>query len=384
MTDSPVLAIRRITLTGFRNYAALRLETPARLVALAGPNGAGKTNILEAISLLAPGRGLRGAAFEELPRQGGAPNWAIAAEVDTEAGPVAIGTGWSGQSEAGDGGGRLVVMDGVVQKSLGALAAAMRLIWLTPAQDRLFAGPASERRRFLDRLVAAFDPEHAARVGIFEKLMRERNLLLEELRPDPAWLSSLEAQMAEAAVAISAARLVGLDALKTHLDEARGESSFPWAEVSAGGEIEARLAEKPAVQVEDEYRKILGDSRGLDRAAGRTLRGPHRTDLDVQHGPRQMPAGQCSTGEQKALLIGLVLAQARAVRAGTGVAPILLLDEVAAHLDRARRRGLLEALAALGSQSWMTGTDAQLFEAIGATGAVFHVEDGQVREAVGE
>ena len=199
MTDSPVLAIRRITLTGFRNYAALRLETPVRLVALAGPNGAGKTNILEAISLLAPGRGLRGAAFEELPRQGGAPNWAIAAEVDTEAGAAAIGTGWSGQSEAGDGAGRLVVMDGVVQKSLGALAAAMRLIWLTPAQDRLFAGPASERRRFLDRLVAAFDPEHAARVGIFEKLMRERNPLLEELRPDPAWLSSLEAQMAEPA-----------------------------------------------------------------------------------------------------------------------------------------------------------------------------------------
>jgi DNA replication and repair protein RecF len=384
VTGSPLRAIRRLTLTGFRNYAALRIETSAQLVALAGANGAGKTNILEAISLLVPGRGLRGAGFEELARQGAAPSWAIAAGVETESGLAAIGTGWSGQSEAGDGGGRIVVMDGVVQKSLTALAGAMRLIWLTPAQDRLFAGPASERRRFLDRLVAACDPEHAARASVFERLMRERNLLLEEKQPDTAWLGSLEAQMAEAAVAIAAARLVGLEALKAHITEARSESSFPWAELALQGELEALVAQKPAVQVEDEYRRILSDSRGLDRAAGRTLRGPHRSDLEVQHGPKAMPAGQCSTGEQKALLIGLVLAQARAVRAVAGVPPILLLDEVAAHLDRLRRRSLLEALAALGSQSWMTGTDAQLFEAIGETGVVFHVEDGEVREAMDE
>jgi DNA replication and repair protein RecF len=382
VTGFPTLAIARLTLTEFRNYRDLRISAPARLVALTGANGAGKTNILEAISLLAPGRGLRGAAFEELARHGGQGSWAIAAEIETRHGPMSIGTGWSGQSEAGDGGGRLVVIEGEVQKGSGALGEHMRLLWLTPAQDRLFAGPASDRRRFLDRLVAAFDPEHGARVLVFEKVMRERNLLLGETRPDAAWLSSLEAQMAEAAVAISAARLVGLEALGTHIGEGRAESSFPWAELALEGEIEALTAQKPAVQVEDEYRRILRDSRGLDRAAGRTLRGPHRTDLAVVHGPRAMPAGQCSTGEQKALLIGLILAQARAVRAGAGVSPILLLDEVAAHLDRARRRSLLEALAALGSQSWMTGTDAQLFEAIGDRGTIFHVEDGQVREVM--
>jgi DNA replication and repair protein RecF len=382
VTDSPKLAIARLTLTEFRNYRDLRLSTPARIIALTGANGAGKTNVLEAISLLAPGRGLRGAPFEELARQGGAGSWAIAAEIETPQGPMSVGTGWSGQSEAGDGGGRLVVIDGEVQKGSGALGEHMRLLWLTPAQDRLFAGPPSDRRRFLDRLVAAFDPEHGSRILVFEKVMRERNLLLDDTRPDPAWLTSLEAHMAEAAVAISAARLVGLEALQTHIGEGRAESSFPWADLAIEGEIEGLVAQKPAVQVEDEYRRILCDSRGLDRAAGRTLRGPHRSDLDVVHGPKRMAAGHCSTGEQKALLIGLVLAQARAVKAVTGVAPILLLDEVAAHLDRARRKSLLEALAALGSQSWMTGTDAELFEAIGEQGAVFHVEDGLVREVM--
>ena len=382
MSDSPVLSISRLTLTEFRNYRDLRLESPFRLVALTGANGAGKTNILEAISLLAPGRGLRGVPFEELARQGGTGSWAIAAEIETPLGRLSAGTAWSGDPESGDGGSRLVVIDGEVQKGSGALGEHMRLLWLTPAQDRLFAGPASDRRRFLDRLVAASDPEHGSRLTVFEKVMRERNLLLAEPRADAAWLSSLEAQMAEAAVAISAARLIGLEGLQTHIGDGRATSSFPWAEVAVEGEIEALVSQKPAVQVEDEYRRILRDSRGLDRAAGRTLRGPHRSDLAVVHGPKAMPAGQCSTGEQKALLIGLVLAQARAVRTGVGVSPILLLDEVAAHLDRARRRSLLEALAALGSQSWMTGTDAQLFEAIGEKGAVFHVEDGLIREVM--
>ena len=382
MIDSPTLAIRRLTLTGFRNYSSLRLATDAQLVALTGANGAGKTNVLEAISLLSPGRGLRGVTFDELARQGGTGGWAIAAEIDAEHGPVSLGTTWSGQPDAGEGGSRQVVVDGEAQRGPGALGEHLRLLWLTPAQDRLFAGPGSDRRRFLDRMVTAFDPEHAARILVFEKVMRERNLLLEDTRPDAAWLGSLEAHMAEAAVAISAARLVGLEALQTHIGEARETSSFPWAEVSVEGEIEALVAAKPAVQVEDEYRRILRDSRGLDRAAGRTLRGPHRSDLEVVHGPKRMAAGQCSTGEQKALLIGLVLAQARAVKAGAGVPPILLLDEVAAHLDRARRKSLLEALAALGSQSWMTGTDAQLFEAMVETGAIFHVEDGRISEVM--
>ena len=382
MTDSSPPAITRLTLTDFRNYAGLRLSADAQLVALTGSNGAGKTNILEAISLLAPGRGLRGAGFEALARQGGG-SWAIAAEVMTANGQASLGTGWSANNEAGDGGGRLVVIDGETRKSSGALGEYMRMLWLTPAMDRLCAGPASDRRRFLDRMVTASDPEHGARILVFEKVMRERNLLLGEPRPDTAWLSSLEAHMAEAAIAIAAARLVGVEALQAHIEETRGESSFPWGEISVDGEIEARVATTPAVRAEDEYRNILRDSRGIDRSAGRTLKGPHRSDLAVVHGPKQIAAGQCSTGEQKALLIGLILAQARAVKASAGVAPVLLLDEVAAHLDRTRRMDLLEALAALGSQSWMTGTDAQLFDGLGRDGTVFHVEDGTVKKVMG-
>jgi DNA replication and repair protein RecF len=380
VTELHPLSIRRLTLTDFRNYSGLRLSVDARLVALTGANGAGKTNILEAISLLAPGRGLRGAVFEDLARQGGGGGWAVAAELNTEHGAVSLGTGWSGQNEAGDSSGRLVVIDGETQKSAGALGEHVRMLWLTPAMDRLFAGPASDRRRFLDRMVTAFDPEHGSRILVFEKVMRERNLLLEDSRPDTAWLSSLEAHMAEAAIAISAARLVGLEALQTHIMSVREASSFPWSEVSVDGEIEARIATTPAVRVEDEYRKILRDSRSVDRAAGRTLRGPHRSDLAVVHGPKGMPAGQCSTGEQKALLIGLILSQARAVKVSVGIAPLLLLDEVAAHLDRARRLSLLRALSALGSQCWMTGTDAELFDGMGEEGTVFHVEDGTVRQ----
>lgn len=354
-------------------------------MALSGPNGAGKTNLLEAISLLAPGRGLRGAVFDELARRDGAGAWAIAAEIAAPAGHVSLGTGWSRRGEPGDGAGqgRLVVIDGHVQKSSGALGRHMRVLWLTPAMDRLFAGPASERRRFLDRLVAAFDPEHGARVLAFEKAMRDRNLLLEDRRADTAWLASLEAQMAEAAVAIAAARLMVVDALQHHIGEARAATPFPWAEVTVEGEIEGLLGAMPAVRAEDEYRTLLADSRGADRAAGRTLRGAHRSDFMVNHGPKNMPAGQCSTGEQKALLIGLILAQARAVKGVSVIAPVLLLDEVVAHLDRERRHDLLAALAALGCQAWLTGTDADLFVGLGRDAAVFHVEDARISKVTG-
>jgi DNA replication and repair protein RecF len=375
------LALTRLTLTDFRNYPGLRLDVAANLLALTGANGAGKTNLLEAISLLAPGRGLRGAAFEDLARQGGSGTWAIAAETAKDGEAVALGTGWSGQPDGGESSqSRLVIIDGHVQKGLGALGQVMRLLWLTPAMDRLFAGPASDRRRFLDRLVQAFDPEHGSRVAVFEKLMRERNLLLEDARADRAWLASLEAHMAEAATAISAARLHAISALQSHIDSGRRASAFPWGKVAVEGEIEALLSTTPAVRVEDEYRRILHDSRKLDAAAGRTLNGPHRSDFSVLHGPRDMPAGRCSTGEQKALLIGLILAQARAVKDESKVAPVLLLDEVAAHLDRERREGLFAALGALGCQAWMTGTDAETFARLGNNSAVFHVEDGTVSQ----
>jgi DNA replication and repair protein RecF len=372
-------AISRLTLTDFRNYPALRLDAPAAIVALTGANGAGKTNLLEAISLLAPGRGLRGASFDEIARHGGAGSWAIAADLETVSGRVAIGTGWSGKAEGCDGTqGRVVIVDGQMQKSSGALGEHVRLLWLVPAMDRLFAGPPSDRRRFLDRLVSAFDPEHGSRVLVFERVMRERNLLLDETRPDQAWLSSLEAHMAEAAIAIAAARKTGLEALKIEVAGRPRNGAFPWGDMAVEGEIETLLEAMPAVRVEDEYRKMLHDSRSLDRAAGRTLKGPHRSDLLVIHGPKQMAASLCSTGEQKALLIGLILAQARAVRGASGMAPVLLLDEVAAHLDRERREGLFAALTALGCQAWMTGTDRALFEGLGRDALVFNVEDGKV------
>ncbi|MGH6908134.1 MAG: DNA replication/repair protein RecF, partial [Aestuariivirga sp.] len=348
------------------------------------PNGAGKTNLLEAISLLAPGRGLRGAGFDQLARQGGGGAWAIAAELRSLGATVSLGTGWSGHSD-GDGSAqtRLVVIDGHVRKSSGALGQHLRILWLTPAMDRLFAGPASDRRRFLDRLVAAFDPEHSSRVTVFEKVMRERNLLLEDRRADAAWISSIEAHMAEAAVAIAAARLMTVEALQHHIHAARETAAFPWGEVAIEGEVEALLEQMPAVRAEDEYRKLLTDSRKIDRAAGRTLRGPHKSDFRVIHGPRQMPAGLCSTGEQKALLIGLILAQAGAVKGASSMAPVLLLDEVAAHLDAQRRHGLFAALRGLGCQAWLTGTDEDLFAGLGGDAAFFHVEDARISKRTG-
>jgi DNA replication and repair protein RecF len=382
VTDSSGLALSRLTLTNFRNYSGLRLDVSSRLIALSGPNGAGKTNLLEAISLLSPGRGLRGANFDELANLGSASSWAIAAEVATPLHEVKLGTGWSiaaGEADSATSG-RVILIDGHLQKSSGALGEYMRMLWLTPAMDRLFAGPAGDRRRFLDRLVATFDPQHNSRVTVFEKVMRERNLLLQEPRADTVWLASLEAHMAEAAVAIAAARLGAVEALQKHIHDTRAESAFPWGMISIEGEIESLVASMPAVRAEDEYRRLLADSRFLDRAAGRTLRGTHRSDFIVAHGPKSMPAGQCSTGEQKALLIGLVLAQARAVKAVANVAPVLLLDEVAAHLDRQRREGLFATLEALGSQAWMTGTDDHLFEGLAAGAQCFHVDAGTLAE----
>jgi DNA replication and repair protein RecF len=366
-SDSP--AVTDLSLADFRNYPDLRLALASRSVVLTGPNGAGKTNLLEAISLLAPGRGLRGAAFEELARQNGPQRWAVAVSLQPEDARIATSWGFDGGDES-----RKVSINGVAQRSAGALGEYVKLLWLTPAMDRLFAGPASDRRRFLDRLIAVFDGEHPSRIAAFEKLMRDRNLLLEEYAPDGAWLSGLEAHMAEAGAAIAAARLSGVEALQAHIDAQPRASAFPFGILAVQGEFETLIRSMPAVQAEDEYRMILADSRAMDRAAGRTLKGPHRSDFLVIHGPKNMAAAVCSTGEQKALLIGLVLAQAHAVKASAGQAPIMLLDEIAAHLDKARRQGLFEELDRLGAQAWMTGTDAELFSGIGREADRFHVE----------
>ena len=369
--------LTRLTLTDFRNYASLRLDPGPRLIALTGPNGAGKTNLIEAISLLGAGRGLRNALFEDLARQGGQRGWAIAARIASPESETQLGTQWMPEGDNVSQS-RQVVIDGVAQKSPGILAHQMRVIWLTPAMDRLFAGPASDRRRFLDRLVTANDPEHASRVLVFEKLMRERNLVLEDRYPDAVWLSGLEAQMAEAAAAIAAARLHAVAALQNHIKSLLKGSAFPASTLSLQGDLEDRLETMPAVQAEDEYRRLLLESRGIDKAAGRTLSGPHRSDLLVSHAPKSMAAALCSTGEQKALLIGLILAQAASVKEESGAAPVLLLDEVAAHLDAKRRSGLFETLNGLGAQSFMTGTDEALFNGLGKSADFLHVEAGMV------
>jgi DNA replication and repair protein RecF len=380
--SQPTFAITRLTLTDFRNYESLRVNPACALIVLTGQNGAGKTNVLEAVSLLVPGRGLRGSAFNVIARLGGSSSWAVAADVTVPDGEFKLGTSFEGDPQAEDGGatGRNAMVDGQAQRSPGILSDYLKMLWLTPAMDRLFAGPASDRRRFFDRLVMSFDSHHGARVSAFEKLMRERNFLLQDPRCDYAWLTSIEAQMAEQAIAIAAARHGAAGHLARHFASGAEESPFPWGILQLNGEIEGIISTKPAVQAESEYAMILRDSRVLDRAQGRTLNGPHRTDFSVLHGPKSQSAELCSTGEQKALLIGLVLAQARAVKEMIGAAPVLLLDEVAAHLDGDRRRGLFEALTALGAQAWMTGTDESLFSEAGSASVLYHVEHGKILE----
>lgn len=382
MINPATFAITRLTLTDFRNYDSLRISPSASLIALTGQNGAGKTNVLEAVSLLVPGRGLRGSAFNVIARLGGSASWAVAADITTPDDDCKIGTSFEGDPLAEDGGtsGRNAMIDGRVQRSPGALSGFLKMLWLTPAMDRLFAGPASDRRKFYDRLVITFDTHHGARVSAFEKLMRERNFLLQDPRCDYAWLTSIEAQMAEQATAIAAARNGAAVVLAKHFAGHADSSPFPWGILQLNGEIESLVSTKPAVQAEAEYAMILKEQRSLDRAQARTLKGPHRTDFSVLHGPKSQSAELCSTGEQKALLIGLILAQARAVKELVGAAPVLLLDEVAAHLDVHRRRGLFEALTALGVQAWMTGTDADLFSEAGEASVLYNVEHGTILE----
>jgi DNA replication and repair protein RecF len=377
----PSYAITRLTLTDFRNYESLRLEPEVPLIALAGANGSGKTNLLEALSLLSPGRGLRGSEFADIARHGSAHRWAVSAHCVCLNDDVQIGTAWESPGDTEASQARSIVIDGLPQRTASVLANHLRILWLTPAMDRLFMGSPGERRRFLDRMVALLYPDHAAHVAAFERVMRERNALLQEPSIDAAWVTSLELQMAESGAAIAHARLDAVAALESHFVHADPDSLFPWGRIAISGETEALAGSRPAVQAEDDYRQLLVRNRAADRAAGRALIGPHRSDLMVTHGPKSMAAHLCSTGEQKALLIGLVLAQAKAVRAMVGGAPMLLLDEIAAHLDKARRAGLFELLKGLGTQVWMTGTDAQFFNGIGTAAMVYEVQNGSLCES---
>ncbi len=355
--------IRRLTLTNFRNYHAVALRTDARVIVLCGPNGAGKTNLIEAISFLAPGRGLRRATLEEVAFHEGDGSWAVAAEVEGALGLATLGTGVERKPEDGAVGNRACRIDREPVASASAFAEHLRVIWLVPAMDLLFVGPPSERRRFLDRLAAAVDPEHASRVNALDRALRSRNRLLEEARPDPHWLDAVEHETAEIAVAVAGMRAETVRRLAAVLASRRA-SAFPIAEITLDGWMEKLIPAHPAIEVEERYRALLRHNRARDAAAGRTLDGPHLTDLSVVYMQKGIPAGDASTGEQKALLIGLVLAHANLIAEMTSSAPVLLLDEVVAHLDPGRRAALHKELAQIGAQVWMTGADPVLFSEV--------------------
>ena len=360
-------------LRDFRSYAALDLRVEGALIAFSGENGAGKTNLLEALSLFSPGRGLRRAELGDCARAGGAGGFAVSIELEEEGESRQLGVGL-------DEGERLNRIDRAPVSSARAFADHLRLVWLTPAMDGLLMGPASDRRRFLDRLVLAIDPQHGARVNQFERALRGRNRLLEEGARNAAWLDALEREAAELGVAISAARVECVARLSAAILASRDETSpFPWAEIALEGEIETLAATSPALAAEDRYREILAEARGRDAAAGRTLIGPHLADLAVRHGPKDAPAATSSTGEQKALLVGLVLAHARLVADMSGLAPIALLDEIAAHFDPRRRAALFESLEMIGGQVFVTGADPGAFKGLNAR--LYEVTPGRVDQA---
>lgn len=369
-------AVLRLTLTDFRCYRLARIEAGPGIVVLTGPNGAGKTNLLEALSLLSPGRGLRSARSPELQRMAAGPEaiWGIAAEISGPAGETLIGTGRDPGSER-----RIVQIDRRPARSQSSLADHLSVVWLTPHMDRLFVEGAKTRRRFLDRLVFGFDPAHAGRVTRHETALRQRSRLLAERPGERAWLDAIEAELAATGVAVAAARLDMVDRLRRALAAAPGP--FPRPAIAAEGPIESRLSAEPALAVEDWLRAALAANRHSDTASGETRTGAHRGDFSVVYADKAMPAALASTGEQKALLVAIVLAAARLTAAERGDAPILLLDEIAAHLDESRRAALYDEIERLGAQAWMTGTDRSLFDALGQKAQHFAVRDGHISQA---
>ena len=384
------IGVTRLVLTDFRNYRSARLEIDAGPVVLTGPNGAGKTNLLEAMSFLSPGRGLRNARLSEVDRRdpagAAAPcGWAVAATVETRRGPVAIGTGRdaaaAGLQPTGLSRGerRAVRIDGEPARRQAELAERLGMLWLTPAMDRLFVEGPEGRRRLLDRLVLGLDPAHASRVSRYEHVMRERSRLLRPAAQgggpnDPAWLTALEETMAAAGVAIAAARREAIERLDRACAEADG--AFPRARLTLVGTVETWLTRMPALAAEERFKMVLAQGRAADAMSGGAATGPHRSDLAVMHADKGIAAEAASTGEQKALLISILLAQAELQRAVRGEAPLLLLDEVVAHLDGPRREALFDILAGLDGQAWLSGTDAALFAPLRGVARFVAVNDG--------
>jgi DNA replication and repair protein RecF len=378
---APRAAIRRLLLTNFRSYRRAEISVADGPVLLIGPNGAGKTNLLEAISFLTPGRGLRRATLEDVASTDGDGSWAVAAEIDGALGAVQLGTGID-PPPAANGPSRRCRIDREPVPSAAAFADHLRVIWLVPEMDGLFLGPAAERRRFLDRLVLAIDAMHGSRVNALERALRSRNRLLEESAPDPRWLDAIEHEVAELGIAVAAARAETVRRLMGEIESSRDSASlFPSASLTLEGWMEAELATNAAIEIEDRYRASLREARPRDRVAGRTLEGPHLSDLAVFHAGKGIPATRASTGERKALLVGIVLSHARLVATMHGVAPIVLLDDVAAFLDAERRAALLDALMKLGAQVWITGVDESAFAALKGAGERFQVSPGRIESA---
>ncbi len=365
--------ISSLKLHNFRCYVKLKIDgLESGLIVLFGPNGAGKTNVLEAVSLLTPGRGLRKAKMVEMQCKTTGESWAVAASVSGGGVENQIGTGLDARTEK-----RTVRINGETAKSQAALADYFSCLWLTPQMDGIFLGPSSERRSFLDRMIYASDPAHAGRVARYENAMRQRARLLSEGKDDRAWLEALEIQMAETGVAIAASRLEFVEKLQQACVEFQ-TPDFPHAALSVRGTIEELLPHSPALEVEEMFKYQLAQSRGVDMRTGGAASGPHKSDLLVRYAPKNMAADQCSTGEQKALLIGIVLAHAGLIKASMGAAPALLLDEVAAHLDEGRRAALYDLLLARGGQVWLTGTDKGLFSAVEGKAQFFEVKEGKI------
>ncbi len=372
------VSISRLQLTDFRNYGHVETEFAPGIVVLTGENGAGKTNLLEAISLLSPGRGLRRANLGSIARTGGSGGFSVFAKMAGPWGTCAIGTGVEAAPGAGETT-RKIRINGTTARSSSDLLEWIRVVWMTPAMDGLFTGPAGDRRRFFDRLVLAIDTNHARRTLDYEKAMRNRNRLLTDNIRDDRWFDAIEHEMSESGAAIAAARMELVRMMQGKLAALDGLGPFPRSEIEIAGTLEQLVTEMPSIDVENQFARLLGENRNRDRAAGRTLDGPHRSDLMVRHSEKNMPAELCSTGEQKALLVGLVLSHAQLTGDISGMSPVLLMDEIAAHLDAGRRAALFEIIEAMNCQAFLTGTDVSPFSALKDRAGFMSVADGNIQ-----